>query len=166
MNGRYGRLLLAGLAIALCTRLPAGRVGQEGATPEAVARAFVEAYNAHNVERLVALYDDDIHITTPDLSVLKGKEPHQKYYQAWFKSVPDVQAVIKSIMSEDERFMLELTDIGTYTKTLPTPGAPVARGQKLRYPYVILGRVREGRIVSLRYYENDLLVERQLRIRR
>ncbi len=154
------------LAILLTANLALGRGGQIERNADELARAFVEAYNAHDVEKVIALYADDISITTPDLTTLRGKEPHRSYYAAWFQSVPDVQAQMRTLVIEGEIFVLELLETGTYTKTLPSRGAPPARNQKLRYPFVILGRVKNGKIVSLRFYENDLIIERQMRIRK
>jgi steroid delta-isomerase-like uncharacterized protein len=154
------------LAILLTASLAMGRGRQIERGADELANAFVEAYNAHDVEKLIALYADDISITTPDVTVLKGKEPHQRYYAAWFQSVPDVRAQIRMLVIEGDVFVLELLETGTYTKTLPTRGAPPARKQKLRYPFVIIGRVKSGKIVSMRFYENDLIIERQLRIRK
>jgi steroid delta-isomerase-like uncharacterized protein len=154
------------LAILLTASLAMGRGRQVERNADELARAFVEAYNAHDVEKVIALYAEDISITAPDLTTLKGKEPHRRYYAAWFQSVPDVQAQIRTLVIEADIFVLELLETGTYTKTLPTRGAPPARNQKLRYPFVIIGRVKDGKIVSMRFYENDLIIERQMRIRK
>jgi len=133
--------------------------------PGEVAQAFVEAYNAHDASRLVGLYASTVHIVTPDLTTIRDPAEHERYYQAWFESVPDVHATVVTLTVDGEVFALELRETGTYRKRLPTRGAPRARGQKLSYPFVVIGRVREGKIASLRFYENDLVIEKQLGIR-
>jgi len=165
MRRRYWPILLA-LALAIPAGLAAGRARQTHLLPEEVAREYVAAYNAHNVKRLMALYAEDVVVTTPDLTEVKGKPDNQRYFEAWFQSVPDVKSTLRTLTLEGDRFVLELLETGTYTKRLPSPGSPPARGQKLRYPYVTIARVRDGRIVTLRIYENDLLIEKQLQIRR
>jgi steroid delta-isomerase-like uncharacterized protein len=138
---------------------------QDALHPEQVAEAFVEAYNAHDVTKLITLYAEDVTVVPPDLTVVKGKPDNQRYYEAWFQSVPDVKSTIKSLTTDTDRFVLELIETGTYTKRLPTPGSPRARGQKLRYPYVIVANVKAGKMTSVRIYENDKLIEQQLGVR-
>jgi hypothetical protein len=61
-----------GLLIAVLLPLPAQGCG-ESTAPEAVVQTQVDAYNAHDIERFVQCYADDI--TIHDLS---GKEPPVK----------------------------------------------------------------------------------------
>ena len=152
------------------TLLVAGQIGRASAParqveliPSAVAEEFVQAYNAHDAERLVELFAENVEIVVPDLTTVKGKPDHLKYYKAWFASVPDVRVAVISTTVEDDRFVLELSETGTYRKRLPTATAPRARGQKLAYPWVIIAKVANGKIIRARIYENDLIVDRQLR---
>src|SRR6185369_10546706 len=118
-------------AVLAITGVAAARRGQETLHPEQIAQAFVEAYNAHDVSKLMVLYADDVTVVPPDLTVVKGKPDNQRYYEAWFQSVPDVKSTIKTMTSDADRFVLELVETGTYTKRLPTPGSPRAHSQKL-----------------------------------
>lgn len=163
---RWFWIIAALLAAAIPAGWAGGRARQAHLLPEEVAREFLAAYNAHNVDRIMALYADDIVVIPPDLTPVKGKPANQRYYEAWFESVPDVKSTLKLLLVEADIFVLELLETGTYTKRLPSPGSPPARGQKLRYPYVMIARVRDGQITSLRIYENDLLIEKQMQIRR
>lgn len=146
-------------------RIATGKAQQKESRPEDVARAYVEAYNQHNVEKLMALYADDVRVTAPDLTEVRGKPRNREYYEAWFRSVPDVKNKITTLTLEDDRFVLELWETGTYLRRMPTRNAPRARGQKLAYPYVLIARVRDGKIISARFYENDLVLEKQFGMR-
>jgi steroid delta-isomerase-like uncharacterized protein len=152
-------------ALLYAIRFAAGYTQQEENRPEEVAHAYVEAYNEHDVEKLMALYAEDARVTTPDLTVVQGKPRNREFYEAWFRSVPDVKNKITTLTLEDDRFVLELWETGTYRRRLPTLHAPRARGQKLAYPYVLIARVRNGKIISARFYENDLVLEKQLGMR-
>lgn len=156
---------LAVLAILVPAGIAAGRERRSELLPEEVAKAYVEAYNAHDAVKLAELYADNVVVTVPDLSVVKGREDNQKYYAAWFRSVPDVKNTVKTLTVEDDRFVLELTETGTYKRRMPSPSYPVAHSQKLNYPYVLIGRVHDGVLTALRIYENDLVVEKQLQMR-
>jgi len=163
---RSPRRWMAAPALLMALGAGAAFARQEELRTDEVARAFLDAYNAHDVKRLMELYAEGIAVSTPDLTVVRGRPANQKYYEAWFKSVPDVRSQLKSLTVEDNRFVLELVETGTYREKLPTPTAPPARGQRLRYPYVIVATVKNGRMTTMRIYENDLLIEKQLGIRR
>ncbi len=159
------RLIAVAIALVVIAGLAQGRMRspKDDLLPQEVAEKFLKAYNAHDAEALVALYAEDVKVTVPDLTEVKGREEHEKYYKAWFKSVPDITAKQISLTVDGDRFVLELRETGTYTKALPTPGSPKARGQKLAYPYVMIGKVKGGLITTMRIYENDMLIEKQLK---
>src|SRR5204862_4164948 len=97
-------------------RLASAGSARQDLRPEDVAKAYVAAYNDHNVAKLGDLYADDVVVVVPDLSIVKGKADNIKYFEAWFRSVPDVNSAIKTLTIEDDRFILELVETGTYTK--------------------------------------------------
>jgi steroid delta-isomerase-like uncharacterized protein len=163
MKYRFWGLLV--VAVVSVTGISAARGRQDTLHPEQIAQSFVDAYNAHDVAKLMLLYADDLTVVSPDLTVVKGKADNQRYYEAWFQSVPDVKSTIKTVTTDADRFVLELVETGTYTKRLPTPGSPRAHGQKMRYPYVIVATVRGGKMTSMRIYENDKVIEQQLAVR-
>lgn len=160
------RALLAITAVLLTGGAMAGsrRQGSE-LLPEELARKYVEAYNAHDAKAVMELFTEDMTLTAPDLSVVKGRAGNEKYYKAWFNSVPDVKSRTLTLTTDGERFVLECVETGTYTRRMPTAGSPPARRQKLNYPYVMVGKCRGGRIADVRIYENDLVIERQLGVR-
>lgn len=159
--------LALGLAIfgLLAAGLAAARQDPAERLPEELAKAYVESYNAHDASGLANLLAEDVTVRTPDLTEVKGREEQRKYFTAWFKSVPDVKSTLKTLVIEGDLFAMELRETGTYTVRLPGPASPPARGQKLDYPYMIIARARKGQIASMRIYENDLLIEKQLGIR-
>ncbi len=164
---KYRWLVLVMLVLSLVTpaAVGSGRARQTEMRADEIAKEYVDAYNAHDVARLAALYADNVKITTPDLSTVTGRDEQKKYFTAWFASVPDVKNTIRSLVVETDQFVLELNETGTYSVRLPSVGSPPARGQKLAYPYVIIATVKDGKMSAVRIYENDLLIERQLKIR-
>ncbi len=133
--------------------------------PQEVAQQFLDAYNAHNVNRLMKYLSPDVVAVAPDLTVVNGAELNKRYFAAWFSSVPDVHDTIKSLTTGSDRFVLEVVETGTYTRRMPSAGAPPAYGQKLHYPYVMVAMIKHGQISVMRLYEDDLVVERQLGVR-
>jgi ketosteroid isomerase-like protein len=62
------------------------------------AREWIESWNSHDLEAILAHYTDDVEVTTPmirtllgiDSGTLKGKKPVGDYWQAALKMVPDL----------------------------------------------------------------------------
>jgi hypothetical protein len=84
-----------GLMTAVLFPLPAQGCG-ESTAPEAVVQAQVDAYNAHDIERFVQCYADDI--TIHDLSgqdpPTKGIAELRKEYQWLAKAPPEYRVQI------------------------------------------------------------------------
>jgi ketosteroid isomerase-like protein len=63
------------------------------------ANDWIEAWNSHDLERILAHYTDDFEITTPmikvalgvDSGTLKGKGTVKRYWQAALQKVPDLR---------------------------------------------------------------------------
>jgi ketosteroid isomerase-like protein len=62
------------------------------------AREWIEAWNSHDLERILAHYSEDFEITTPmikkllgnDKGTLKGKNAVRKYWEDALQKVPDL----------------------------------------------------------------------------
>jgi hypothetical protein len=67
--------------------------------PQEFARHWIEAWNAHDLDRILAHYCDDFQVTTPmikvalgvDSGTLRGKEAIRRYWQAALQKVPDLR---------------------------------------------------------------------------
>ncbi len=66
--------------------------------PEAFARAWIDAWNAHDLDRILTHYADDFEITTPmirlatgiESDTLKGKAAVANYWAAALEKLPDL----------------------------------------------------------------------------
>lgn len=165
---RAAILLILSAAIGIGTDYAFGQAqsstGLSYLRPQDTAEQFLDAYNTHDVNRLMKYLSPDVVAVAPDLTVVKGAEMNKRYFAAWFNSVPDVHDTIKSLTYGSDRFVLEVVETGTYTRRMPSVGAPPAYGQKLHYPYVLVAMIKNGQISVMRLYEDDLVVERQLGI--
>ncbi|MHA6621860.1 YybH family protein [Pseudonocardia sp. DLS-67] len=56
--------------------------------PEELSRLFVERVNAHDVEGLVALYESDAVLATPEGGVVRGEAGIRRFYAALVASAP------------------------------------------------------------------------------
>lgn len=112
---------------------------------EALARAWVEAFNAHDVPRLVALYADDCVHVSPKLRAQRpetgGKVEGKAALAAWWtdalQRLPDLRYEATRITADADRVFLE------YLRHVPgEPPLPVAE----------VFEVRGGRIATSRVY--------------
>lgn len=71
----------------------------------AFAEEWVDAWNSHDLGRILAHYSDDFEITTPMIKValgvasgtLEGKADVRKYWQAALERVPDLHFELKDV---------------------------------------------------------------------
>lgn len=112
---------------------------------EVLARAWLEAFNAHDVARLVALYTDDCTHTSPKIRTLypetggklRGKAALATWWEGALKRLPTLRYEAVAITASRERFVIE------YLRH--APGEPV-------FPVAESFEVRDGRIAVSRVY--------------
>jgi ketosteroid isomerase-like protein len=112
---------------------------------EAIGRAWIEAFNAHDVERLLTLYSEDARHTSPKIRALHpetdghlhGKSALREWWAEALQRLPDLSYALTSVTASDDRVFLEYV-----RQTKGSPDLPVAE----------VFDVRAGRIVSSRVY--------------
>lgn len=110
-----------------------------------VAERWFAAFNAHDLEALLALYTDDAEHFSPKLAVrrpetrglVRGKEALRSWWQDAFERLPTLQYEVRTLTANDERVFME------YMRH-------VADEPDLRVGEVL--EVRDGRIVASRVY--------------
>jgi limonene-1,2-epoxide hydrolase len=114
-------------------------------TPLQIARAWLEAFNAHDVATLVALYADDATHTSPKIRTLHpetgGKLVGKAALAAWWNAanarLPGLRYEATAIVADGGRAIIE------YVRHAPGESPmPVAEAFE----------VRDGRIVASRVY--------------
>lgn len=86
-------------------------------TNRAIALAWFEAFNAHDLERLLALYHDDAEHYSPKLKLrkpetngfIKGKSALRGWWQDAFDRLPSLKYEVISLTVNDERVFMEYT---------------------------------------------------------
>ncbi|HOZ45189.1 MAG TPA: nuclear transport factor 2 family protein [Candidatus Hydrogenedentes bacterium] len=67
--------------------------------PKAFAAEWIDAWNAHDLDRILAHYADDVEVTTPMIQValgvtdgtLRGRVAVRRYWEAALRKVPDLR---------------------------------------------------------------------------
>ncbi len=156
-------LLVAVLAATVTLALGTCRVMAQDASPVAspVAVAaliadFVAALNAHDPNRVAALYTDDAvaEQMVRGGGVFRSREEIAGLIAANLEGVPDLTVTTESAIVEGDRIAWEWVYHGTYTGQYP--GLPAGRGQPIELHGVSLLELRNGQIVrEWLYFDND-----------
>ncbi len=116
-------------------------------TPEQLGHAWLEAFNAHDVDRLVSLYADDCTHTSPKLRVLHpethgqlvGKPALREWWASAMKRLPGLRYQLVALTANGERVVLE------YLRHAPNEAAlPVAEAFDVRGGLIVASRVFHG----------------------
>ncbi len=112
-----------------------------------IARAWLRAFNAHDVVSLVALYDEHATHTSPKLRVQRpetgGKVQGKDALTAWWTDamtrLPGLRYEATSLTADDDRVFLE------YVRHVPgEPPMPVAEVFEVRAGKIEASRVYHG----------------------
>lgn len=110
-----------------------------------IAMLWFEAFNAHNLEKLLSLYDDDAEHFSPKLKIrhpetkglVTGKEALRAWWKDAFDRLPTLHYKVTSLTSNDDRVFME------YIRT-------VADEDDMLVAEVL--DIKEGKIVFSRVY--------------
>jgi len=88
-------------------------------TPIEIARLWLQAFNEHNLENLLALYHDDAEHFSPKLKIrqpetlglIRGKAAMRSWWQDAFNRLPELEYREKSLTANDARVFMEYTRI-------------------------------------------------------
>jgi len=110
-----------------------------------IAKQWFAAFNEHNLEKLLALYDDNAEHYSPKLKIrqpetkglIKGKVALRAWWQDSFERLPDLHYEVKKLTADEEQVFME------YTRQ--TPGE-----EDLQVGEVL--EIKNGKIVFSRVY--------------
>jgi len=84
-----------------------------------IARAWFEAFNSHDLDKLLSFYDEDAQHFSPKLKIKKpetngyinGKEALRQWWNEAFENLPTLQYKVTSLTSNPDRVFMEYTRI-------------------------------------------------------
>ncbi len=82
---------------------------------QSIAFKWFDAFNAHNIEQLLSLYDDHAEHFSPKLKIRKpetngfvrGKAEMREWWQDAFNRMPDLQYKVTSLTANEDRVFVE-----------------------------------------------------------
>ena len=112
-----------------------------------IAMLWFEAFNAHNLEKLLSLYDDEAEHFSPKLKIchpetkglVTGKEALRTWWQEAFERLPSLHYKVTSLTSNTDRVFMEYIRSVTNEETML-----VAEALEIRNGKIIASRVYHG----------------------
>ncbi len=110
-----------------------------------IAKKWLAAFNEHNLEALLSLYDDNAEHYSPKLKLrnpetkgkIRGKEAMRAWWKDAFERLPELAYIENTITASDDRVFME------YTRVVP--------GEENMNVAEVL-EIKNGRIVGSRVY--------------
>lgn len=124
-------------------------------TDQEVFDTGTEAFNAHDLDQIEELLDDDVVFQGPGEDWREGKAACLEFYGGWFDDFPDAHLAIQGIHFFDDVAIEEGTFTGTHDGRAHT-------GREVTLDYVRVIRSCGGKQVSLRLMFDLMLMLDQL----
>ena len=131
--------------------------------PRHVAAEGVAALNAHDEQRLRAVYAEGAVLEAPGPARLEGADQAVEYVMEWLRAFPDARQEITNEVAAGDWVVQEFTFTGIHEGTLSSPDGEIApTHRRLEGKGVQIARVRDGKIVEERVYFDQVDVLTQL----
>lgn len=112
-----------------------------------IAYKWFDAFNQHNLEQLLSLYDENAQHFSPKLKIRKpetkglvtGKDAMQEWWKDAFERLPTLKYKVTSLTANADRVFME------YVRTVENEEAmPVAEVLEVRDGKIVFSRVYHG----------------------
>jgi steroid delta-isomerase-like uncharacterized protein len=128
-----------------------------------IGAAFVDAFNAHDEDRIRQLNAENTVFEAPGDVKLEGRDPASEYALAWLRAFPDARIDVHNELVAGDWVVQELTFTGTHGETLSGPGGDIpATNRKLEGRAVQIFRVEGDTVADTRLYFDQVQVLTQL----
>lgn len=128
-----------------------------------IGQRFVDAFNAHDEERIRQLNSDNTVFEAPGDVKIQGREPATQYAMAWLNAFPDARISVNNELVAGDWVAQEFTFSGTHEGTLMSPAGEIpATNRKLNGRGVQVFRVEGDAVVDTRLYFDQVQVMTQL----
>jgi predicted ester cyclase len=133
------------------------------ASAQEVGARFVDAFNAHDEERIRELTGESAVLEAPGDVRLEGREAVTQYAMSWLNAFGDARTNVHSEIVAGDWVVQEFVFEGTHTAPLQTPAGEVpATNRLLSGRGVQILRVEDDTVVDTRLYFDQVDVMTQL----
>ena len=132
------------------------------ASAQEVGAQFVDAFNAHDEERIRRLSAEDEVFAGPGVQ-LEGRDATTAYAMSWLNAFEDGRLEVHNELVAGDWVVQEFVFAGTHTGTLSGPAGDIpATNRQLRGRGTQILRVENGVVVDTRLYFDQVDVMTQL----
>jgi steroid delta-isomerase-like uncharacterized protein len=128
-----------------------------------VGKESIEAFNAHDEERIKAGYTQTATLEAPGDVQLEGPDAATEYAMSWLRAFPDARVTVENEFEAGDWVLYQFTFQGTHKEPLVTPEGevpPTNRQIKGRGAQFI--RVEDGKIAEEHLYWDQVQILTQL----
>src|SRR5437763_2460547 len=86
-----------------------------------VGRRFIDAFNAHDQQRIRDLNGDNTVFEAPGDIHIEGRDAATEYAMAWLRAFPDARFTVNNELVDGDWVTQEFTFSGTHDDTLSSP---------------------------------------------
>ena len=130
---------------------------------QAVAGAFLEAFNAHDEGRMKELTAEASTFEGPGDVQLEGRDATTGYAMSWLNAFPDARLNVTNELATGDWVVQEFVFEGTHEASLASPmGEIPATHRALRGRGVQILRIESGLVADTRLYFDQVEVMTQL----
>jgi steroid delta-isomerase-like uncharacterized protein len=128
-----------------------------------VAKESVEAFNAHDEERIRAANAQDVILEAPGDVHLEGAGASTEYAMSWLRAFPDARVTIDNEIESGDWVVFQFTFQGTHEQPLISPEGEVpATNRQLKGRGVQVNRIEAGKIAEEHLYWDQVQILTQL----
>jgi steroid delta-isomerase-like uncharacterized protein len=137
-------------------------------THQDVTQTWADAWNSHDITKVLALFAKDVQIDQPENEKPLGYEGARKFFSMIFKAYPDFHVTVRQAIV-DGRWAVSVEQVtGTWTGPFINPStgkATPGNGRRFDHPgAMVLQYDASGKIRHVSIYWDQLTVDRQLGI--
>jgi len=128
-----------------------------------VGQRFIDAFNAHDEQRIRELNSDDAVFEAPNDVKVEGRDAATEYAMAWLRAFPDALITVHNELAAGDWVAQEFTFTGTHDDTLASPAGEIPATHKtLNGRGVQIFRVQGNTVADTRLYFDQVQVMTQL----
>jgi steroid delta-isomerase-like uncharacterized protein len=118
-------------------------------------RQTTEAFNRHDAAAAAERFSQNAVVHDPQYpEPLRGGEAIRDDMEAWFRSIPDVHAELRSVLEDGNTYAFEVAMSGTHQGPISTPSGEIPpTGKRIEMSFGAFGRIDgENKVVEERRY--------------
>jgi predicted ester cyclase len=128
-----------------------------------VGADFVDAFNAHDEDRIRQLNAENALLEAPGDVRVEGREAATQYAMAWLRAFPDARISVENELVSGDWVAQEFTFEGSHEDTLSGPGGEIpATHRHLTGRGVQIFRVEGDAVADTRLYFDQVQIMTQL----